>query len=114
MKAIDFLKKTYDVENKCNTRDRVICKDGFNVSRQGGTKYHYCRPRHHCDEYEELELGYPSELDDIIAKYAEDINTTSTVFAYVPIEVIENLIDKHGGIIGTIKPLQYPTAPKGV
>lgn len=46
-----------------------------------------------------FELGYPSAPDDLIASYADDpIAQTDTVYGYVPAEVVEALIQKHGGI----------------
>lgn len=49
-------------------------------------------------DYEEVELGYPSNEDELINDYAEDDDYTGTVYGYVPIEVVEKLIEKHGGI----------------
>jgi len=49
--------------------------------------------------YSSVELGYPSERDDLIMEYAEDQdNPTETVYGWVPIEVVEELLKKHGGI----------------
>lgn len=56
-------------------------------------------PRRHCCEFENVELGFPSQYDDIIKEYAEDDNYTRTVYGYVPIELVEKLIEKHGGIV---------------
>lgn len=97
--AKEFLKMTFDSRNPFQVRLPVICKDGFTISIQGGTEYHYCFPRRHCCEFEEVELGYPSQYDDIIEGYAEDGNYTRTVYGYVPIELVEKLIEKHGGIV---------------
>ena len=44
-------------------------------------------------------LGYPSSEDELINEYAEDcMDYTKTVYGYVPIEIVEKLIEKHGGI----------------
>lgn len=38
--------------------------------------------------------------DDLIMEYAEnESNPTKTVYGWVPIEVAERLVEKHGGII---------------
>lgn len=75
------------------------CKDGFEVSVQASS-IHYCVPRsNNAHPYKAFELGYPSEKDDLIMEYAEDPeNPTGTVYAYVPVEVVEKLVEKHGGI----------------
>jgi hypothetical protein len=99
MTALQFLEKTYTGKEH-NTRPRVTCNDGFSISIQGGTGYHYCDPRERCNKYYEVELGYPSEADDIIIWYAENKeDLTSTVYGFVPIETVESLIKKHGGIL---------------
>ena len=80
-------------------RPRLLCNDGFSISVQA-SKFHYCRPRlDGAQDYEAVELGYPSMEDELINEYAEDDwNYTETVYGYVPIEVVEKLIEKHGGI----------------
>lgn len=75
----------------------VVCKDGFTASIQA-SQTHYCTPRTLTDYYTEMEIGFPSQSDDLIMEYAEDKdNPTGTVYGYVPVEVIAALIDKHGG-----------------
>ena len=99
MKTVkEYLEETFS-DNELENRPRIQCNDGFSVSVQGGTKYHYCSPRSHCNVYNEVELGYPSEPDNLIAKYAEDnTDLTDTVYGYVPIAIVEELIQKHDGI----------------
>lgn len=80
-------------------RPAVVCKDGFTISIQASDS-HYCTPRTSTEkEYETVELGYPSEPDDIITDYAEDDNLTKTVYGYVPVTVVDKLLEKHGGIV---------------
>lgn len=97
----DFLKKTY-TGNRYLVRNRIVCKDGFNISIQGGSELFYCCPRELINEYQKVELGYPSKRDSLIDKYAEDKRTIETVYAFVPIETVEKMIKKHGGIIGEL------------
>ena len=79
-------------------RPRLFCNDGFSISVQA-SKFHYCRPRLDGPQDDEaVELGYPSDEDELINDYAESDNYTKTVYGYVPIEVVERLIEKHGGI----------------
>ena len=79
-------------------RPRLLCNDGFSISVQASS-FHYCRPQlDGVQNYESVELGFPSKEDELINDYAEDDNYTETVYGYVPIEVVERLIEKHGGI----------------
>ena len=86
---------------------RVVCKDGFSVSIQAD-EGKYCEPRVDNATYTSVELGYPSEGDWIIAKYAEQPNhPTETVYGYVPVETVYLLLTKHGGV-------ESGEVPKGV
>lgn len=83
-----------------DNRPQLVCKDGFKISVQA-SKYHYCSPRVDGDViYEAVELGYPNMEDELIADFAEDPeDLTKTVYGYVPVEVVNQLIEKHGGIL---------------
>lgn len=71
--------------------ERLICKDGFSMSVQNGA-FAYC------DEYS-AEIGYPSEIEPLILCYAEDQREpTGTIYPYVPLDEIEAVIQKHGGL----------------
>lgn len=99
MKVIDYLRFTYNKEEDYNVRLPIICMDGYTVSIQGGTTAHYCYPRKHTNQYELVELGYPSSHDLDFDEYAEQIECVpDTVYGYVPIEIVENVIQKHGGL----------------
>jgi hypothetical protein len=78
---------------------RIVCADGFSMSVQGNYGA-YCAPR---DSYEsgyyEVEVGYPSERVPELMEYAEDsTKPTDTVYGYVPVEVVERIVDDHGGL----------------
>ena len=81
-------------------RPHVKCKDGFCISVQASQR-NYCLPRVDGDViYDKVELGYPNVEDELIAEYAEDDDKlTKTVYPYVPVEVVNRLIEKHGGIV---------------
>ena len=83
-------------------RPAVRCADGFSVSVQA-SENNYCSPRENLPDgsYEEVELGYPSEADELIMEYAEnpDGSPTDSVYGYVPVSVVEELIWKHGGMV---------------
>lgn len=82
-------------------RKRVKCADGFSVSIQA-SRYHYCEPRQtFSDRFESLELGYPSKKDKLILRYADSPkHPKNTVYPYVPWDVVEKMVEKHGGIVG--------------
>ena len=84
--------------NRYGHRPRLHCADGFSVSVQVGS-WHYCNPRvDDAKHYKSVELGYPSMVDELIIDYAEDSNYTNTVYGYVPVHIVDELIKKHGGI----------------
>lgn len=98
--AISFLKETFNERNPFHVRELAFCEDGFIISIQGGTEFHYCYPRKHCNEYELVELGYPSVEEPLIEDYAEDpSDLTGSVYGFVPVPLVEEVISKHGGII---------------
>ena len=78
-----------------------ICKDDFTFSAQA-SESHYSKPKGLADEYEEIEIGFPSYNDPIIAKYREDYGCeetfSSAVYGFVPVGVVDKLIAVHGGI----------------
>ena len=98
MTVTEYMKKTYS-QNTYSVRERAACVDGFEVSIQGGTAGHYCIPREHCNEYEAVELGYPNRVEESLIEYAESPETPlDSVYGFVPIEVVERIVEKHGGI----------------
>lgn len=81
-------------------RSNAKCADGFEVSIQASS-YHYSAPRDNSGVYFEVELGFPtSEPTPEIMRFAEDRdNPTDTVYGYVPIELVDALIELHGGLV---------------
>ena len=77
----------------------VVCKDGFTFSCQANEGA-YCSPRQeNMPHYTEVEVGYPSRVEPLLAEYAEDQhNLRDTVYPYVPARLIYVIIAKHGGI----------------
>ena len=80
-------------------------EDGFTMSVQAGESL-YSSPRDVADKYEQAEVGFPSSPEPLITKYAEDWEVEGdddqrlcdTVYPYVPVELIDEVIRKHGGI----------------
>ena len=86
---------------------RIHCKDGFNISIQVSNG-NYCANengvRTFGTDWQLVEWGFPSEQIDA-KKYnaenylkEEEIDTTQTVGGYVEIELMDKLLQEHGGI----------------
>ena len=103
MKINEFIQKYRKVQKLVPGMTRtytphVICKDGFKMSVQAGQSL-YSEPRDVADKYEEAEIGFPSTEESLLTTYAEDNdNLCDTVYGYVPCSIIDEVIDKHGGI----------------
>jgi hypothetical protein len=52
--------------------------------------------------YISVELGFPSQPDVLINSFAEDKDNgalTSTVYGWVPVSLVRDLLVKHGGVV---------------
>lgn len=101
----EYIKKTYNTSNLGDyypfVRTKIQCIDGFSISIQASS-CHYCNPRVTFEgPYTELELGYPSCSEELLIPYMEDdyCKPEDTVYPYVPVEVVDKVIKKHGGIV---------------
>ena len=84
----------------------VVCADGFFMSVQAHDGA-YCEPRLDAQrKYTLVEVGYPSEEEPLIMPWCEnDHQPTNTVYGYVPVDVVTNVIVKHGGMVeGEVPP----------
>ena len=117
MKINEFIKNNLEVKvlNKdpslrhimTSTRlPHIICSDGFSMSVQVGYSL-YSTPKKVAKRYSAVEIGYPSEPEELIKKWAELIpffhegeepDYTDTVYPYVPVKVVDKVLKKHGGI----------------
>lgn len=76
---------------------RIVCQDGFSLSVQA-SQGAYCAPRNNTGPWYQLEVGFPSAKPEFIFEYVEDDDRPmQTVYGYVPIDLIVNLINLHGG-----------------
>jgi hypothetical protein len=78
-------------------RKRLECNDGFNMSIQGGENS-YSKPRQFGTNFIEMEVGFPSEYEELIKDYTNSEYYTDTFYPYVPVSLIIEVIEKHGGI----------------
>ena len=83
-----------------NRNRQVVCADGFTMSVQAHDGA-YCTPR--CDgasKYTHVEVGFPSQREDMLMKFAEEPDCpTQTVYGWVPVQTVTNVLVKHGGIV---------------
>lgn len=96
MNIQEWLTKTWHKTISGIVRDKIRCKDGFKVSVQASL-WHYCTPKETLKDgsrYTHLELGYPNRTDEVIEPYRD-----GDVYPYVPVEKVNELIEKHGGIV---------------
>lgn len=93
MTIIEFLRRTFKTRTPWNIpviRPLVKCADGFTMSVQASAN-HYCIPRK-----DAVEVGYPSETTPDFFKY----NAGCGVYGCVPIDEVQKVCAKHGGIVG--------------
>ena len=86
--------------------EKVICADGFTMSVQAHAGA-YCLPRMTgAPVYREVEVGFPSIEEPMLMDWAEENHRpTSTVYGWVPVRVVTNVIAKHGGMVsGAVPP----------
>ena len=103
MKINEFIQKYRKVKKimpgmTSSHTPHIVCNDGFKMSVQAGQST-YSEPRDVVDSYEEAEGGFPSAEESLLSSYAEDEeNLCDTVYGYVPCSIIDEVIEKHGGI----------------
>ena len=94
---IDHVAAHFRATSGARPRPHLTCADGFSLSIQGN-QYAYCTPRHDGDEFDAVEVGFPSAAPELIGQYAEEPDRpTKTVYGYVPTLLVNQLIDLHGG-----------------
>lgn len=76
----------------------ILCADGLRLSVQASFT-HYCAPRDSVGPWTHVEVGYPSQSVPELLEYADEPDyPTGTVYGYVPVAVIEEIVEKHGGL----------------
>lgn len=77
----------------------IRCADGLELSVQASSG-HYCTPRQDLGPWTMVEVGFPSQRVEELMEYAEDPDKpTETVYGWVPVEVVEKIVNDHGGVI---------------
>lgn len=76
----------------------IECANGLRMSVQA-SQTHYCTPRNSTGPWVEVEVGYPSSPVQELKEYAEnDYELTNTVYAYVPVGLVEQIVEENGGL----------------
>ena len=76
----------------------IVCRSGLSFSVQAG-EYHYCSPRRDVGPWVSVEVGFPSSVVEALLPYAErDDDPLDTVYGWVPVEVVDDIIVKNGGL----------------
>jgi len=103
-------------------RPSVVCGDGLTMSIQASSG-HYCRPRTDYGPYSSVEIGFPNREVPEFFTYAENTNRinlfqklvfwflanilkefpktyypTNTIYSWVPVELVDEVLVRHGGI----------------
>ena len=90
-------------------RPQIRCYDNFRMSVQA-SRAHGCTPRDDRGPYSAVEVGYPSELEELLMPYAEAdgiqvVGMRPTLYVNVPAAVVQAVVEAHGGIaIGHLPP----------
>lgn len=91
--------KTYRKPN--GITPEVVCADGFSMSVQASLG-HYCAARlsKRENDFSSFSCGYPNEYVPELENYKTDRDAKweDTDFSYVPHDIVQNILDAHGGI----------------
>ena len=89
--------------SQVRSRPRIVCMSGLSLSVQADTDK-YCAPKetfcpNATQKYTHVEVGFPNQKIDEIIDWAEDtLQPTETIYAYVPVSILERVIESHGGL----------------
>jgi hypothetical protein len=98
MNINDFFQKYESfVNGKKENYPAIVCKDGLILSVQA-SRSHYSFPKEDVGPYTHVEVGYPSKDIDELTHWEEQDSTG--IYLYVPVEVVEKVIEDHGGFAG--------------
>lgn len=73
----------------------IECANGLTMSVQA-SNMHYCTPRDNVGPWTHVEIGYPNKILSEISQYSD--GDSFSIYGYVPIELVENIIEANGGM----------------
>jgi hypothetical protein len=89
-----YLKYSNEVYITKDIMPPIECADGLTLSVQA-SRHHYCMPRvDDADYYTEVEIGFPNQYIPELEVFSDG----GGVYGYVPVEVVNEILEKHGGI----------------
>ena len=75
----------------------IVCGNGLKMSVQASSG-HYCSPRNDVGPWASVEVGFPAVKCEELRAYAENPDDPcGTVYGWVPVEVVEQIIANNGG-----------------
>jgi hypothetical protein len=77
-------------------RPYLRCKDGFSMSVQA-SRSHYCFPKLDGGPYTSVEVGFPTEKEELLMPFSSEVCWWDNVYGWVPLSVVQQVIDNHGG-----------------
>jgi hypothetical protein len=95
----DYLNDPKNIRHAgCHKYYKITCADGFTISVQA-SEFAYCEPRDNFGPWSKVECGYPSATPEFILEFAENSeDPCDTVYPYTPVELVDKLLEAHGGI----------------
>ena len=99
--------ESYRARRSSKPSNKITCADGFHLSVIAGSGT-YCSPRPgmtaddaYGGPYAAVEVGYPSERPEPWSDWEQfcenQEDPTSTVYGFVPVEMVQALVESHGG-----------------
>jgi len=88
-----------NIKSRFSVRRPIVCKDGLSLSVQADD-FEFSCSRDSNGKWSTVEVGFPSQIVDELMKYcANPTKPLKTVYEYVPVELVEHIIKKHGGVV---------------
>ena len=106
----EWLQKTY---KNCTLgsylRPTVHCNDGFELDIQA-SEFHNCSPKKRLPYggYKTLEVVSTSKPEDLLNSYCGRNKNDNFYYNNIPVFIINDIINKHGGIVYFEKDDEYP------
>lgn len=76
----------------------MVCADGFEMSVQGHWGG-YCEPRGDFEpQYRSVEVSTAPQAEQLLVAHGGTDYDEFSIYGYVPIELIEKIVVKHGGL----------------
>lgn len=80
---------------------RIVCNDEFSISLQIHNG-NYCSSENGYrtlgHTIESVEFGFPNQDEELLKEYAECPNEITKTVGKLPIDIAQQIVDKHGGI----------------